>query len=99
MSKQPEGKIVKRVREYLEGQGAWVFNVHGGDNPFQEVGIPDLLCCWKGHFIGLEVKLPGEKASPRQRLVISRIREAGGVADIVSSTGDVAEVLKRTARK
>lgn len=96
---QPEASLVKKIRTHLELSGAWVFKVHGGDNPFQEVGIPDLLCCWRGLFIGLEVKLPGEKASPKQRHIIRAIREAGGIAAVVSSVADVDRVLKRPTRK
>jgi hypothetical protein len=96
---QPERRLVKRGREYLEGCGAWVFNVHGGDNPFQEVGIPDLLCCWGGLFIGLEFKQPGEHPSPRQQLVMRRIREAGGVAESVSSVDQIEKLLLRISRK
>lgn len=96
---QPESRIVKRIRAYLEGRGAWVFNVHGGDNPFQEVGIPDLLCCLSGRFIGFEVKLPGEKPSPRQKVVLKRIEEAGGIAAVVTSVQEVERILERTLRK
>lgn len=93
--KQPESKIVKKIRIYLEGEGAWVFKVHGGDNPFQAVGIPDLLCCWRRMFIALEVKVPGEKPSPRQLLVMERIVEAGGIAEVVESMAGVKNIIKR----
>jgi VRR-NUC domain len=96
---QPESNLVRKIRAYLEGRNAWVFKVHGGDNPFQEVGVPDLVCCWRGLFIGLEVKLPGEKASPKQRHVMKAIREAGGMAEVVTSVADVVKVLERTSRK
>lgn len=99
MGKQPESKIVKKIRAFLEGREAWVFNVHGGDSPFQEVGVPDLLCCWQGRFVGLEVKLPGEKPSRRQEVVLERIRKAGGIAAVVSSVAEVEALLKRTSRK
>jgi hypothetical protein len=96
---QPEARIVKRIRAYLEGLGAWVFNVHGGDNPFQEVGVPDLLSCLQGRFIGLEVKQPGEEPSARQKVVLRRIEEAGGIAAVVTSVEEVERLLQRTIRK
>lgn len=76
-----------------------MFNIHGGDNPFQEVGIPDLLVCYQGLFIGLECKLPGEQPSPRQRVVLKRIESAGGYATAVTSIAEVETVLKRIARR
>src|SRR5262245_26546658 len=96
---QPESRIVRRIREHLEKRNVWVFNVHGGDNPFQEVGIPDLLCCWKGRFVGLEVKQPGEQPSPKQLYIIGKIREAGGIAEVVTNVADVDRILKRSSRK
>lgn len=98
MSKQPEGKLVKRIRRYLEGRGAWVFNVHGGDNPFQEVGIPDLIVCLWGRFIVLEVKQPGEAATTRQKYVIRKIQAAGGIAAVVDSITGVEAVINRLER-
>jgi len=96
---QPESHLVRKIRAYLEGLNVWVFKVHGGDNPFQEVGIPDLLCCWQGRFVGLEVKLPGEKPSPKQRHVMKAIQEAGGIAEVVTSVDDVVKIFERTSRR
>lgn len=99
MSRQPEGKVVKKIRDHLKKRGARSFKIHGGDNPYQEVGIPDLLVCFRGRFIGLEVKLPGEKPSPVQRVVLRSIEEAGGIAAVVTSVAEVEVILKRIARK
>lgn len=79
-------------------RGACVFNIHGGDNPFQEVGIPDLLVCFTGVFIGLECKLPGEEPSPVQRVVLKRIEKAGGYAAVVTSVHEVEVILRRIER-
>jgi hypothetical protein len=96
---QPERRLVNSIRAYLEGKDAWVFKVHGGDNPFQESGVPDLLVCWRGRFIGLEVKQPGKKPTPRQEHVLREVRRAGGVVEVVSSVEQVEKLLKRTSRK
>jgi len=99
MPRQPESRLARRIKKYLQDEGAAVFNIHGGDNPFQEVGIPDLLACYRGQFIGLELKLPGEKPSPRQEVVLRRIRKAGGIGTVVHSVDEVESVLRRTTRK
>ena len=91
---QPEAKLVKKIRKYLEEEGAVVFKIHGGDNPFQEVGIPDLLCCLKGIFIAIEVKMPGEQPSAAQASTLRRIARAGGYAFTAHSVGEVEEALK-----
>lgn len=87
------------MRKHLESKGAWVFKVHGGDNPYQEVGIPDLLCCYLGCFLALEVKLPGEKPSPVQQRTLRLIQMAGGEAHAVSSVDEVDKILRRISRK
>lgn len=99
MPSQPEGKLTKKIRNYLESRDAWVTNIHGGDNVFQEVGLPDLMGCYKGFFLGLEVKLPGEKPSPRQRAILHRIERAGGVGAVVRSVDDVRRILAKLERK
>lgn len=57
-------------------------------------GIPDLLVCHHGHFVALEVKRPGERATPIQRAQLERIEKAGGIAEVVRSVEDVKRVLK-----
>ena len=90
---QPEAKIVKDIQAYIRQEGGWCFKVHGGDNPFQRVGIPDLLCCVEGQFIGLEVKQPGEEPSRVQRKVLREIGAAGGITAVVTTVGEVADLL------
>lgn len=92
MPRQPEGKAKKRIKSYLQGQGAVVWAIHGGD-PFQESGIPDLIGCWRGRFLGLEVKQPGEEPTPLQLRSLSLITRAGGIAGVVTSVGDVQDLL------
>lgn len=96
---QPEAKLLRRIQRYLDSlDQCWYCKIHGGDNPFQEVGLPDLLVCYRGRFIGLEVKLRGG-ASPRQKVVLRRIAEAGGIGEVVHSVEEVERVLERTTRK
>jgi len=96
---QPESRLVQKIRRHLAARGAWSAKIQGSDDKFQEVGLPDLFACYRGRFIGLEVKLPGEKPSPRQEVVLHRIREAGGIGQVVSSVDEVERILKRSTRK
>lgn len=99
MPKQPEGKLYRRIKAYLEGRGAFVTKIHGGDNVFQEAGLPDLFVCYKGMFLGLEVKLPGGEPSPRQIAVLRRIDKAGGIGEVVESVEQVERILAKLDRK
>lgn len=67
--------------------------IHGSDEGFQEVGIPDLLCCIKGRFVGIEVKQPSGKLRPAQRVVLREIYDAGGIAAVVETVGQAARLL------
>jgi Holliday junction resolvase len=94
MARQPEGRLVRRVSTWLKDQGAVVYKIHGGDN-FQEDGIPDLLCCLRGTFVGIELKQEGEKPSKAQEHQMRKIRAAGGIAFVAESLDDVKLALMR----
>jgi len=89
---QPEARLLKRIQSLLKEKGARSFKIHGDDN-FQEVGIPDLLCCYRGRFVGLEVKMPGNEPSSVQKVVLNEIVSAGGYASVVSTVEEVSHLL------
>jgi hypothetical protein len=97
----PEARLVKRIQHHLEQKGARPFKIMGQDEGYQEIGIPDLLVCFRGYFVGLEVKQPGEAkdVSPRQEYVLQSIKKAGGVAGVVTSIGDVDRLLAKIERR
>lgn len=84
---QPEAKIGKKVREYLEKRGAFVFKIHGG--PTMLAGLPDLIVCYRGRFWGVEMKQPGQKPSLRQVFIHRKIIEAGGGVVVATCVEDV----------
>lgn len=77
-------------------------------SPYMPNGVPDVLACWKGRFIGIEVKRPKQtqaellgakpraagKVSDDQKKQISKINEAKGFAFVAYSLEDVIRVLK-----
>ena len=75
----PEARLVGKIQRLIESKGGRPFKIVGDKNGFQEAGIPDILACYRGHFIGLEVKQPGAErdVSPRQQLVLRQIYAAG----------------------
>jgi hypothetical protein len=99
MARQPEARLVRKIRAMLIERGAAVFNIHGDEDPYQEAGIPDLLCCYKGHFIGLEVKDEFGKPSRIQLAVLRRIERADGTAQVVRSVQEVERILAKLDRK
>lgn len=90
-----ERDIVAAIKRYLASLGSGVFcwKEHGG--PYATAGIPDIICCYHGRFIGLEVKQPGGKLTELQKRTIEKINLAGGIACRVESVADVKAVLAR----
>src|SRR5215472_10590356 len=99
MPRQPEGKLVAKIKALLATNGARPFKIQGSDESFQEVGIPDLLVCVVGRFVGMEVKQPGEPLRAAQRVELCEIYKAGGVAAVVESVEQVRKLLSSIERR
>ena len=74
-----EKNFENKIKAYLKEKGAWYIKYWGGGN-FTKAGIPDLLICYKGKFIAVEVKAENGKPSELQLYHIRKIKEAGGKA-------------------
>lgn len=74
-----EKQFENKIKTYLKNKGAWYIKYWGGGG-FTKAGIPDILCCYKGRFIAIEVKAPNGKASELQLFNLKKIEEAGGKA-------------------
>ena len=87
-----EKTITKNIQVWLKQQpGVFFYKVHG--DPFQTAGLPDLILCVSGRFVGLEVKQPGKKPTPLQTRTLEKIKEAGGASAIVTSLDEVKEII------
>jgi len=91
---QPESRLVKQLQTLIRMVGGTCFKIHGGDNPFQAVGIPDLLCCIEGRFVGVEAKMPGESLRPAQVVALAEIYNAGGIAAVVETREQGRKLLR-----
>lgn len=89
-----ESQLTTQIKNYLHSKCAYVEKIFGGG--FQASGIPDLLCCYKGLFIAIEVKSPTGKgrASDIQKLKIKAIRDSGGIALITDTLEDVQKLFE-----
>lgn len=56
-------------------------------NSFTKSGIPDILACVNGYFVGIEVKAQNGKPSELQLYNVRKIHEAGGFAMILYPSG------------
>lgn len=89
-----ESVIQKDMVDLLRRRCAYVFKVIRAN----EKGISDLICCYKGFFVAIEVKAEGkgwDDASPLQKLQIQRVRTAGGIGEVCSSIEEVERILDK----
>jgi len=86
---------VAAIKKYLLSLGADVFfwKEHGG--PYGTSGVPDIICCYRGRFIGMECKLPGGRLTELQKRVINKINRAGGIARRVESVDGARAIIQQ----
>ncbi len=78
MIMKSEQAIQSDILKYLKSVGAYTIKVSAAT----KAGIPDIICCYKGRFIAIEVKRPEAKTnvSPLQVANITMIINAQGEA-------------------
>lgn len=94
-----ERDVVTAIKKYLISLGGDIFfwKEHGGS--YGTSGIPDIICCYKGRFLGLEAKLPGGKLTELQKRTLDKINAAGGIARRVQSVDDVKVIIAQADRE
>lgn len=73
------------MKKFLDSQGAWYVKYFA--NSFTKSGIPDILACVNGYFVGIEVKAQNGKPSELQLYNVKKIRKAGGFAVVLYPSG------------
>ena len=89
----PESRIKKEIKEYIKTIGGFWSTVQGG--PYSKPGDPDLVCCIKGRYVGIEVKTATGKLSEIQKIRADEIKCAGGIWILARSVEDVQNELLR----
>ena len=79
-----EKQFENKVKKFLEDEGC--FFVKFFANAFTKKGIPDILCCCNGYFVGIETKADDGKPTALQLKKCREIRKAGGFAWVVYPT-------------
>jgi Holliday junction resolvase len=90
---QRESRLSRKIQEALRGAGYFCFKVHG--NELMTAGLPDIVVCARGLFIGIETKNPETRknVSPRQHYIHEKIKQAGGAAVVVTSPDEALQVV------
>jgi hypothetical protein len=81
----PEGKVKERLKKLLKKYGVYYhMPVMNG------MGAPtlDFICCYRGRYLAIETKAPGQKPTKRQQLTMQQMSAAGGFVFTVANDDD-----------
>ena len=82
MASTPEKKVKLAVSKLLKAKGVYHFYpVTGG---YGSSGVPDIVACVRGRFIGIECKAAAGRPTALQEKNLTDIRNSGGLAFIVT---------------
>lgn len=87
-----ERQVQTKIKNYLEKKGAYVVKVVHAN----KAGVPDILCCYRGSFVGIEVKRPEtiRKVTELQKVNLAEIVKCGGYSCVAASIEDVQAILE-----
>ncbi len=86
-----EQKYQKKITGAIEYRGGYVVKVIVASKS----GVPDILACYKGHFIAIEVKTPTtmNNTSKLQDFNLKKVNDAGGYAIVAWNANVIDELL------
>jgi Holliday junction resolvase len=87
-----EKAIVNAIKKALQGRGAWVIKTHGSPSLS---GLPDIIACYEGRFVGIEVKKPTTRhtVTLRQQAVLDMIAQSGGITGVATSVEEALNLI------
>lgn len=89
MAMTPEKRVKNAVVRLLKQYEAYYFfpATHG----YGRSGVPDVVVCYRGHFIGIECKAGGNTPTKLQEIELANIVRAGGISLVINET-NISEV-------
>lgn len=89
-----EAALSKKIAKAIRDRGGWARKIVGGP---QSAGLPDILACYRGHFIGIETKMPGKEGTLTnlQEKTLDSMKAAKGIAPVITSVHEVRRILDR----
>jgi uncharacterized membrane-anchored protein len=77
-----EKQFENKIKVFLNTlPNTWYFKHWAG--PYSKVGIPDIIACVNGRFVGIEVKAANGHPSELQKRTVRLIQQANGIAYIL----------------
>lgn len=86
-----EKHITQAIRGLLRSLNIFHWKEHGGLG--SAPGVPDIVGCYQGRMLAIEVKTDRGRVSEHQQRFIDSINAAGGLAFVARSVDDVIVAL------
>jgi hypothetical protein len=80
----PEAKVKKKAKMVLDNLGAYHFSPMTGG--YGNSGVPDIVACYEGFFLGIECKAGKGKPTLLQLDNLKRIDASGGYSVVVNES-------------
>lgn len=87
MAETPEAKVKRKIKEVLKTFGEDVYYFMPAMGSFGKSGVPDIIACVHGAFVGIEVKADKRKNPPTdiQKKNLAEIAAASGAALVIDA--------------
>jgi hypothetical protein len=94
----PEAKVKNKIRSILKKYNVYFFMPRG--TALGRNGIPDIICCINGCFVGIECKAGKNKATALQLYEQQQIKDNKGIAIVVNEDNidEVEAICKHCLR-
>ena len=84
----PEAKVKKKVYKILRDNGAYYFSpIMSG---YGKSGVPDVIVCYNGKFVGIECKVGNKKPTELQQKNLDEIESSGGYTLVINENNILA---------
>lgn len=93
----PEGLIKREIQDYLEARNIFHWVNQAGRIPgrtLSKTGVSDLLGCFEGKLLAIEVKSEKGKLSDEQNQFLLDVKFHGGIGFMARSVEDVRKQLE-----
>lgn len=88
----PEKKVKIKVKKILDRLGA--YHCMPSTGGYGASGVPDIIACYKGRFVGIECKANGGKPTALQKKHLKDIQTAEGFSVVIDELNvDMLESL------
>ena len=94
-----EKVVENEIKKQLAKMTPYVWFFKHAASAAMKVGIPDIVACIKGHFVGIEVKQENGCQSDAQKVCEKNIKDAGGEYWLVFSYEEFVEKFNQFARR